>query len=181
MGWKLKQQQEKQGNADPVDVDCKHVKFFPKHENGVRTGFGLLGFIVLRVNVEHDKGGVCSVSWSDFSKGDGKFAFQYPSTMRRPFLKEQGGKIIRNKHGKEYEDLSLPEIEVRGEKIEFYSHKNLAEFLQALIGIRCTVQVLRAWSDRLEAIMTRKAEIAVEKGAKAERAAKKAAKLAKAA
>ena len=75
MGWKIIEQEEKEGKDNVRIVLCKQVKFFPSEKNG-EVHFIPLRFKVLKVIIQHDSGTEHAITWSNYN-GKPKFTYKW--------------------------------------------------------------------------------------------------------
>jgi hypothetical protein len=110
MGWTIIEQEETVGR-EKIPVLCKNVRFFPMEKQG-EIHFGKLGFLLLQVIVENEKGYQLRLK---LNASEGirfpRFVIAHPDKMDYPTIKVGAG---RNR--KEMPDTLSPKVRKPGEK-----------------------------------------------------------------
>ena len=142
--YKIVMQEEKHGK-DTVEVACKNVKMFPKHgKGGEIVGFGKLGFLLLQVIIEDERGDQLRLKLST-SGGINypKFIVQHPDTMEYPVYYVGEGKRRRGP----FADTLSPKERKPGRKEE-YELKGFGERLTQLVGDKMAGDILQLFAER---------------------------------
>lgn len=144
MKYKIVWQEEKMGR-ESVPVQCKNVKMFPKHgAGGEVVGFGRLGFLLLQVIIEDEKGEQLRLKLST-SGGINypKFIVQWPDTMEYPTYYVGQGKRRRGP----FADTLAPKERKPGVKEE-YDLQGFTERLTRFVGADMASEILQLFAER---------------------------------
>lgn len=149
--YKIVMQEEKHGK-ETVEVACKNVRMFPIEKGGQVVGFGKLGFLLLQVIMEDERGEQVRLKLST-SGGINypKFIVQWPDTMEYPtYFVGQG------KRRREYADTLAPKVRKPGIKEE-YELKDFTERLTRLCGAEMAGSILQLFAERFAQLASKKA------------------------
>lgn len=154
MAWTIQEQTEKIGKAE-ITVRCKHVKFFPKHDQrGNLEGFGKLRPLVFSIIIKNDAGYVlrltACVSGGDFNNPS--FTISHPDKIGKPMIWVGNGKTRRKIKDELSADVSIP-----GEKEKYPYQMDFEKRITQLGSAALNAEVLGLFAGRLVRYASRQA------------------------
>ena len=143
MKYTIVAQEEKRGR-DTVTVECKNVKMFPKHgKGGEVVGFGKLGFLLLQVIIQHEKGEQIRLKLSTYNGvNHPRFIVQQADKEEHPTLTVGQGKNRRT-----IPDTLAPMVRKPGVKDE-YELPGFTDHLNRLVGHEMCGTIMQLFANR---------------------------------
>lgn len=140
-----------------IPVLCKQVKFAPQKDanTGEVIGFIPLKLLILKIVLQHEKGGQHYVTWNGKAKS---YVWHWPGKTDYPVLRDLDRRKVKDGKGRDVKDTMAQPVEHPGETRSFSTDEEFYGFAVKMCGKETADEIVELFiAKMLEIAQSRKA------------------------